>query len=69
MFTQHNIPIKEHETCSIWNSAVIMSATTSEDEIRSKWTLHWLVWNDDHKALDRLLKEKEVDMKARNKAR
>ena len=27
-----------------------------EDDIRQKWPLHWMVWNDDHKALDRILK-------------
>ena len=31
-----------------------------EDEIRSKWPLHWLVWNDDGVALNRILGEKEV---------
>lgn len=28
---------------------------SAEDEIRVKWPLHWLVWTNDHKALERLL--------------
>ena len=32
----------------------------SEEEIRRRWPLHWLIWNDDHEALERLLQEKEV---------
>ncbi len=32
----------------------------SEEEIKKRWPLHWLVWNDEHRSLDRLLGEKEV---------
>ncbi len=32
----------------------------NEDEIASKWPLHWMVWNKDHKALNRLLEQKVV---------
>jgi len=27
-----------------------------EDEIKKRWPLHWMVWNDDPKALERTLK-------------
>lgn len=36
----------------------------NEDEVRSKWPLHWLVWNDDSVALNRLLAEKEVRLRS-----
>ena len=32
----------------------------SEDDIANKWPLHWLVWNKDSKALNRLLEQKVV---------
>ncbi len=28
----------------------------TEDEIRKKWPLHWMVWEDNHVALERTLK-------------
>ena len=37
-----------------------MSEEVSEAEIRQLWPLHLLVWKDDHKALDRILQEKQV---------
>lgn len=39
-----------------------MSVELSEDEIYSKWPLHWLVWKDDHKALKRLLRDAENEV-------
>ncbi len=47
----------EVEDCQVQRRE--MSGAPSEDEIRSKWPLHWLVWKDDHKALKRLLAETE----------
>ena len=35
------------------------SCELSEDQIKSRWPLHWLVWRDDHVALKRLLREPE----------
>lgn len=35
------------------------SGGPSEDQIRSSWPLHWMVWRDDHVALKRLLREPE----------
>ena len=40
----------------------------NEEEIKSKWPLHWLIWNDDSKALNRLLGEKQVRAQLVNKA-
>ena len=28
----------------------------SEEEVKKKWPLHWMVWNDDPKALERTVK-------------
>lgn len=36
------------------------AASLSEDEIQNRWPLHWLVWRDDHKALKRLLEDKDT---------
>lgn len=36
------------------------SSRMNEDDVRSQWPLHWLIWNDDSKSLNRLLREKEV---------
>ena len=35
-------------------------AQTSEEQISREWPLHWLVWNDDHTGLNRLLEQKVV---------
>ena len=34
-----------------------------EDEIANKWPLHWMIWNNDHKGLKRLLEQKVVSDK------
>ncbi|XP_019853015.1 PREDICTED: ankyrin repeat domain-containing protein 13B-like [Amphimedon queenslandica] len=33
----------------------------SEDQISKEWPLHWLVWNNEHKGLHRLLEQKLYD--------
>jgi ankyrin repeat protein len=40
--------------------------TLTEDDISSQWPLHWLVWNDDHMALNRLLDLKVYDKESRD---
>lgn len=37
-----------------------------EDEIASKWPLHWMIWNNDHKGLNRLLEQKVYDKEAKD---
>ena len=39
---------------------VTIMSGPDEDEIARKWPLHWVVWNNDHRALNRLLEQQVV---------
>lgn len=50
------------ELVLFWDLAKRMSSGPSEEEIQSKWPLHWMVWKDNHTALKRLLREDEAQV-------
>lgn len=51
-----------YDLCSLDLLTCAMSATggLSEDDVRQKWPLHWMVWNNDHKALETKLKSDQL---------
>ena len=44
-------------------TSIMTESGPGEDEIANKWPLHWMIWNNDHKGLNRLLEQKVVSDK------